>query len=654
MSIMPPSTTADETIAGANVAAQPAAVTEGRDYSDMINTTRVRSSLRRLFGESMDEIFGELLQNSQRANASTIAITTCEEGWTFTDNGDGLVPGLDGFWTLLRIAESFYQNPTILAQDPMGLGIHVLLAHQQVSEVTFTSGNLALTVQPDAWWNDEAYYASWHQRVVPLDAPVQGFQIDIRCTPRMVADLRKALEPVDYDVYQARKWSAFQGYDDVFASVTCDGVPVRTAVPRVVLPKQVFVQTTYMGQELIIGGNWDDSDEHLYMYGGTRGRATCNWFGQLIPVRNVGSWVYYLKVRDGRPINPKSPSRQGVIEDMALEALEAFVRDQIFAALVDPANRECITPLLLNAAYLLDPRRAGELPYFVAAPYMYPRDGSSLDDLHGIGDCVVFAYNSAPLLLADELALDRSVMDAVAEAAAVVSETEPPPATDETTEAEPGLAAEADAIANEVETDEWGLYSFVPVLAAAGVTAYKVIAGNYARLTVQTLYWQPGRARADEFNELGRYGFGPREAAPTAWFDVTGVTNVFSFTDPSSYDAGDISWTVGTTDPLDFLANEVWFGFSPDDDEDYDHQEEQYRDSVNAWKRRLIGDCVPRHFQFHDVQRQMPTKVSPIVSIKYVLPRKKRGVTPAQDDRQPVAIIARNAAGERKHLKLVA
>ena len=122
--------------------------------STLVNADRVRSSIRRLFSGEVSEILGELFQNSQRARATNVVVTTSEAGFSYQDNGHGLLGGIDGFHTLLKIAESSFDNPTLEAQDPMGLGIHALLAHEQVSVVRFESGDHGLTVEAGRWWND--------------------------------------------------------------------------------------------------------------------------------------------------------------------------------------------------------------------------------------------------------------------------------------------------------------------------------------------------------------------------------------------------------------------------------------------------------------------------------------------------------------------
>ena len=58
---------------------------------ELINTDRVRSSIRRLFQNDISECLSELFQNSQRARACKVEIWTCEEGFTYRDDGHGLL-----------------------------------------------------------------------------------------------------------------------------------------------------------------------------------------------------------------------------------------------------------------------------------------------------------------------------------------------------------------------------------------------------------------------------------------------------------------------------------------------------------------------------------------------------------------------------------
>ena len=59
--------------------------------TDLINTDRVRSSIRRLFQNDITECLSELFQNSQRARARKVDLVTNEEGFTYRDDGHGLL-----------------------------------------------------------------------------------------------------------------------------------------------------------------------------------------------------------------------------------------------------------------------------------------------------------------------------------------------------------------------------------------------------------------------------------------------------------------------------------------------------------------------------------------------------------------------------------
>jgi hypothetical protein len=104
------------------------------NLSDLINGDRVRSSIRRLFQNDTGECLSELFQNSQRARARRVEIVTSEEGFTYRDDGHGLLGGVEGFHTLLKIAESNFDNETITDQNPMGVGLLPVLRVQPRSK----------------------------------------------------------------------------------------------------------------------------------------------------------------------------------------------------------------------------------------------------------------------------------------------------------------------------------------------------------------------------------------------------------------------------------------------------------------------------------------------------------------------------------------
>src|SRR6185503_6640358 len=233
------------------------------DLSTLINSDRVRNSIRRLFTGAIGEILGELFQNSQRARATAVTLTTTEMGFTYEDNGHGLLGGVKGFHTLLTIAESHFDNPTLEAQDPIGLGMHALLAHEQIMQVRFESGQLGLTIVCERWWSDQAYYSSWFERLEELSEAVGGLRIVVTCHSKVCERLRNALA-----AYESS--NPARGYADLL-SITLDKQPVMTALPAWITQGTVLIETVYEGCPLTI------------RFGQTSGiDSAVNWYGQII------------------------------------------------------------------------------------------------------------------------------------------------------------------------------------------------------------------------------------------------------------------------------------------------------------------------------------------------------------------------------------
>jgi hypothetical protein len=213
----------------------------------LVNPDRIRSSVKRLFRNRIDELLCEIFQNCQRSNSTAVDIITSDNTFIIQDNGHGLLNGIDGFHTLLKLAESNFDNETINDQDPMGLGIVSLLTHDQVTQVTFSSGNLEITIKTDQWWNDPAYYSSWYERIVTLEEPVNGLRISVTCSPELIKALHTALEPKDQrysfsdEVYKSA--SPAQGYAGIL-HITLNSAPVRTTLPPSTRLNDPLISTT--------------------------------------------------------------------------------------------------------------------------------------------------------------------------------------------------------------------------------------------------------------------------------------------------------------------------------------------------------------------------------------------------------------------------
>ena len=290
----------------------------------------IASSYKRLFHNRIDEVVAELFQNSQRSGSTTVDITTTENGFTIQDNGHGLLNGIDGFHTLLKLAESNFDNETIEDQDPMGLGIVSLLTHDQITEVTFSSGSLELTIDTKLWWTDPGYYSVWFERMVTLDQPVTGLRISVTCSPELVKALHDSLTPKDQIYSTADRIykcaSPAQGYEGIL-EIALNAQEVRTSLPTWARLNDRLISTTYKDNKLEIG------------YNETALRSSVLWYGQLILQGGLGYFDFHLQVTTGRPVNPLSPSRAGIIQDAAYNELFAFIKSEILAFVFNPKNR---------------------------------------------------------------------------------------------------------------------------------------------------------------------------------------------------------------------------------------------------------------------------------------------------------------------------
>lgn len=598
----------------------PISTDHASSLSVLVNPDRIRSSIKRLFHNRIDEVVGELLQNAQRSGSTTVDITTTENGFTIQDNGHGLLKGIDGFHTLLKLAESDFDNQTIADQDPMGLGIVSLLTHDQITEVTFSSGRMEVTVDTKLWWSDPDYYSRWFERLVTLDQPVAGLRISVSCRPELVKALHDSLTPKDQiysftdQIYKSA--SPAQGYDGIL-KITLNSQKVRTTLPAWARLSDRLISTTYKGNKLEIG------------YNETALRSSVLWYGQLILQRGLANYFdFHLRVTTGRPVNPLSPSRAGIIQDSAYNELLAFIKAEIFAYVFNPKNRSRIKAAHVEACYKLDPAYSlANCPYIVAESIQTSENPNSLQDFNSTSDYdfnnrsinQIFSYDEVPLLLNEKVSLHLG-------------------------------AGAIDA--------EYGLRSFLTETGPAYILRH----GDESRLPIGTLCWKPeGEPKHDWFYKPGHYGISYDDQPPTSWIEIT-KGPIFTFNDTSNYDAADIDFTVGVAgNPIDFLHNQVWAGFSPNDERDYDPQQESYQNSIEELIRAIIGNCVPRDFTLYQISRFLKDQTAPIVSITYHYRIGNRFVSAQKlyqpDSEQacspsPTEITVKSATGEKVRLKL--
>lgn len=569
------------------------------NLSNLVNTDRVRSSVRRLFQNDIKECLAELFQNSQRARATLAEITTTKDSFTYRDNGHGILDNLQGFHTLLKIAESDFVNETIVDQDPMGLGIHSLLAHESIKSVTFTSNHYRLTIDTKRWWSDRNYYSNWFKLLEEITEPVEGFQVEVSADEKLVTSLKESLNnPYHRYSYSSRmEMSPACGYES-YLEITLDGNPVDTSLPGRFRIESPIIETTYRGSKLLIGFN--------DLYGAKK--SSVNWYGQIIEVPLYSDFHFHLDVRSHRPVNPLSPTRRGLIKDEAYEKLIGFVKDEIFAFVFNPENRQIVKAGYVKACFALDMERAKrESPYIVTSEIFPAEDITSMEDLENRGNPEFFTYEEAPFLLDERV----NMID------------------DD----------------GKVTACEYGLPSFVELTGKS----YLLVCGDAEKLDVKTLWWKLGARIIGEisefFREPGKWGIGTSDTPPTEWKELE-KESVFTFTQASNWDFTSVDWTIWTKDPASFLRYDAWAGFDPEsNDSNLEDMKVCYEGSVECLMRKVIGNCVPYLFSVYDLRNFLPTKESRIESVCYHYADDNHAI--------PEAITAKNSKGEGIKLRLL-
>lgn len=136
--------------------------------------------------------------------------------------------------------------------------------------------------------------------------------ICVACSTSLTEKLVKVLTN-EWQIHR----SPARGYYDLLNTKLND-TPVETSVPNDALPKIPLIEASYQNNRLVIGL----TGEQGYR---TNTGILINWFGQLIAVDQYSHFQVYLEVRGGRPVNPMSPSRRGVIKDETWKQLGDFI-----------------------------------------------------------------------------------------------------------------------------------------------------------------------------------------------------------------------------------------------------------------------------------------------------------------------------------------
>lgn len=531
-------------------------------HLSMVDETRLLRVVKRLFTGSVKEVLGELLQNSQRAGAKNVVITTGENRLTISDDGTGLVgDGAAKFSSLMRIAESSYERESVQDQDPMGVGLFSLFALEGVSEVVVLSNGFALTTDTNRLWNEDGYWQAWEARVRQADASAPtGLTLLITATAECIKKITDNLRAKTYGYstqHDLEYKSAVSGYAGVL-DVFLDGERLDTSCEFARKMDEVFLETTYQGNLLIIGA---DSYPH---------RNVVNWYGQLI---NAGSMHlrFYLEVREGRPVNPMSPSRRGIIDDGEFKAFVKFLRDRLRDYILT-TPQENLSTLAVNTIYNVDKTWADkECPYFTANLWKHDAMDGNFETWAGASaERAVLAYADSPLVMDESVWLAARDKDS-------------------------GKLSFVESIC-------YGAQTFVPVIEKVlGQSVYALSHGNKERLSVQQLWWKPGARNEDFFVEAGEFMLGDTHnlTVPATGWQPVGGDIVFAFENCENWDINSVDNLIvgvsgGIKSKIEFLDSDAWCIWSyENDDHDSDTMEIDYRRSLEAVKASLFKDCLP-------------------------------------------------------------
>lgn len=559
----------------------------------MVNEDRLLRVVKRLFTGSVKEVLGELLQNSQRAGAKAVNFTISDGAITMADDGTGLIgTGADKFVSSMRIAESSYERAEVTEQDPMGVGLFSLFALEGVREVVLSSGGFSLVVDTERFWNEDGNWQSWRNRVSenhsaqPSEtAQNSGLEIVVKANDELLKIVEKTLTAVEdqTSIYYTNDdyKSPVRGYAGIM-EVFLNGTLLENTCERVVKMDATLIETTYQGNRVIIGVD------------GFAHRNTVNWYGQLIDGGN-SHLRYYLEVRTGRPVNPLSPSRRGIIDDTDFKSFRQFLREQLRTYILN-TPKEALTALVINTAYSSDKAWADEFcPYFTATKIDHDEgSGNSENWLGNLATRQILSYDENPLLIADTVAVVNSAEN---QARSILEIGEP---------------------AKAYSFLEYGAKSFAPVIEQVlGETAYEINSGNPHRLNVKQIWWKPGVALEEFLVESGEFALSDTklEVIPESGWEAIGSHTVFAYECTENWDITQTDGLiVGVRDDLQqklgFLNVAAWCVWDYNhDNADSDTLEDSFRKSLEEMKASLFTDCLPDEtFDFYQIGCYFPTE----------------------------------------------
>jgi hypothetical protein len=542
----------------------------------LVNRDRIRDTLRRQFDGSAHTVIGELLQNSQRSGSTSVDIVSISEDTPentateercvrysrliYADNGTGLI-GREGFEKLICLGDSYYENPSIEQnQLPMGVGFNSLLANQKITRVVIESNDYLMDIDTHRWWNDIEYARTCEIKNTQTSEP--GIILDIHAESEFIEEIVSLLSVGDTPESEFRyEWKTYiqkypaWGYHLVGLEIVLNSRPVYNNYPKVIQGENILIETEYLSQKLTIfeSHSWSSTNIHAV-----------NWYGQIIAIDCNLPFGFLLEVKNGKPVNPRSPIREGLIFDRQYEELLAFIARAIALELCSPTTTFA-TVKNIGAFYqlakvfpkIVDVNRC---PYFVARQYQ-SFTGEYFEDLDTCGEETVLLYKNTPFLVEPQVVIiwvDRR------------------------------------------QSLDYGISNFINFIERP---AYRFVCGVENKLASSQIFWQPGAAMAETNRKLGYY-FQPfyqrgswaiaNENEEPHWQPVEG--DVFLFDRPDGNDIEEVeNLHIGCENPVRAIEQ---MGMVCFDGEYENASEQEYRRSVDCIIRTLMGNAIPRTFNY--------------------------------------------------------
>ena len=586
----------------------------------LVDEVHLRSSvMKRLFQRTVPAIVGELLQNSQRARATEVRITTEPENRmiSYKDNGHGILNGRDGWWNLLAIASSYYENPEVQNQDPMGLGLNALLTAEEVEQVVILSGGCYIHIDTHRWWNEPDYYNNWEAMICRYDdfsPPVEGFQITIFANdakfvnrfedclaldsfPRRISTDFTTAQFVEY-----LKNHPALGYED-YLSISLNNGEVYPGIPSSGFSP--ILETIYEGNKLVIGLD---------------GISIVRWYGQLIMVKQTSyaprdQIMFYLDVKEGTPLTPEGADRHSIMKDEKLTTLKQFVINKLFewAESDDSAMTMQIfdllgaidKPRLLNTSAWFTYRIKGE-----RSRYSYGEIDSHTSYLA--------KYSNPPEVFLNRISIRLVEGNEEIESALVFAYQQDYGMTNFLEEME---SSSGEAI-------EFRVLGMANTNRLSNIKYLSWFVGEPHERMNETIgsdiFYSPGswaitEEDPDLIDNFEDFVLNPFKDDASLYFFSTKTSNSFETAEWSA---------IGTDDPVYWLSNEADVAESEDGDCDEYHNpdEESFYDSIQRILREYRGDVISSYFTSSDLRdyiaRVYPdpesSRLIQILSVEYV------------------------------------